>query len=333
MKLEIKAGPNGIEGGVRWPEAQEEMEKAGRVSPWMITTMKLMPPLMLARKMRGMMGFPNKDIARRPLETRHFSIDGPNGGVAVRSYKPAGDRLPVVVYFHGGGWIGGSVEVVENICRGIADKAGCVALNVDYRLAPEHKFPAGLEDCYAAAAWAAENAAALGGDPEKVFLAGDSAGGNFATVCTLLAKERKGPAFAGQILIYAAVLMAEGPGEGEEAGEASKNPLMAVVPKMYLRDRKLLTDPRVSPLLAKDLGGLPPALVITAEFCFIREQGEAYARKLSEAGVQVKALRYNGLGHAFLDKVGVWPYADGCVADIADYIDSSLRTASSTSSR
>jgi acetyl esterase/lipase len=108
---------------------------------------------------------------------------------------------------------------------------------------------------------------------------------------------------------------------------------MAVVPKMYLRDRKLLTDPRVSPLLAKDLGGLPPALVITAEFCFIREQGEAYARKLSEAGVQVKALRYNGLGHAFLDKVGVWPYADGCVADIADYIDSSLRTASSTSSR
>jgi len=320
----IKPGPNGTRGGALWPEAEEEMAKAGLANPGLVKIMRLMPKRALARKMRAMMGFPNKDIARKPLESKRFSVPGPGGDVPVRSYKPAGEGLPVVVFFHGGGWIGGSVDVVENICRGIADRAGCVALNVDYRLAPEHKFPAGLDDCLAAVEWASANAVSVGGDPSKLFVAGDSAGGNLATVCAMLAKDRGGPPIRGQVLIYPGVDMGFEPvadsGAAGKASTGASNPMASIIPGMYLRDRSLLSDPRVSPARARDFSGLPPAFVITAEFCFIRDQGEAYAKKLADAGVPVKALRYNGLGHAFLDKVGVWPYADDCVDDIARYI-------------
>ena len=319
MELEIRPGPRGLEGGQPWPATAAEMEKAGLANPGMMKVLKFVPKRVLAKKLRAMMGSENKNIARGALVEERFNVAGPNGPVPVRSYRPEGTArgLPIFVYFHGGGWIGGSVGVVENICRGVADRAHCVALNVDYRLAPEHPFPAGLEDCKVVAAWAVDHAREIGGDPSKVILAGDSAGGNLATVCALLAKQEKGPSYRGQVLIYAAVDM--GLSMGGEGSSA--NPLGNIIPSWYLRgDLGLMDDPRVSPARAKDLSGLPAALVVTAEYCFIRDQGESYARKLAAAGVPVAALRYNGLGHAFLDKVGVWPEADVCIEDIAAWI-------------
>ncbi|MBL8967577.1 MAG: alpha/beta hydrolase [Spirochaetaceae bacterium] len=325
MDVEIRPGPKGLEGGQPWPGTEEEMKKAGLANPGMMKVMKLMPKRLLAKKIRGMMGSENRNIAKGKLAENTFGIAGPNGAVPVRSYRPEGGAtgLPVFVYFHGGGWIGGSVGVVENICRGVADRGDCVALNVDYRLAPEHPFPQGLEDCRAVAEWSLAHATELGGDPSKVILAGDSAGGNLATVLALMARDAGRSAYKGQVLIYAAVDMNMDPG-GEKGGA---NPLGDLIPNWYLKgDLALMRDPRVSPTCANDHRGLPAALVITAEYCFIRGQGEDYARKLAAAGVPVKALRYNGLGHAFLDKVGLWPESDVCIEDIGAWIKETCGT-------
>jgi len=286
--------------------------------------MRLMPKRLIVALMRKMMGYPNKDIAKGQLKTQHLSIPGPNGDIPVRVYTPQaqpGQDLPILLYFHGGGWVGGSVEAVENIGRGIADRAGHIVINVDYRLAPEHKFPAGLEDCYAAVCWAAEHAAELGGDATRLVVAGDSAGGNFATVCCLLAHERSGPAIARQVLIYTAADMSGSylAEHGPQDGAASVD-LGDFIGSVYVDDKQMLSDPRCSPWLVEDLSYMPKALVITAEYCFIRDEGEAYARRLAAAGVETRTIRYNGVNHAFLDKVGVWPYADACIEEIAEVL-------------
>ncbi len=320
MNIEIRPGPLGETAGEPFPEVREEMDRMAKAGRFMRPAlMRLVPNQLVVRMMRKMFGFPNKDIAKGRVETRRLSIPGPGGDVPIRIYTPQGTDLPILLYFHGGGWVAGSVDAVENIGRGIADRAGCIVINVDYRLAPEHKFPAGLEDCYAAVKWAADHGRELAGDPTRIVVAGDSAGGNFATVCCLLAHERGGPGIAHQVLIYPGVDLSgryveqHGPQAGAEGMDMGD--FMASV---YVDGPEQLSDPRVSPWVVDDLSFMPPALVMTAEFCFIRDQGEGYARRLHEAGVNTRLLRYNGLNHAFLDKVGVWPYADGCIEDIAD---------------
>jgi acetyl esterase/lipase len=320
MKIEIRPGPGGAEGGEPFPEVREEMERMQKALRVMRPSlMRLVPNWLVVKLMRRMMGFPNRDIAKGRLETRYISIPGPNGDIPIRIYSPEGMDLPILLYFHGGGWVGGSVDAVENIGRGIADRAGHIVLNVDYRLAPEHKFPSGLEDCYAAIEWAAEHGRALGGDPSRIAVAGDSAGGNFATVCCLLAHERGGPRIAHQVLIYPGVDISGRHDEehGPQAG-ANGTPFDGLLRSTYVDDPALLADPRCSPWLAEDVSFMPPALVMTAEYCFIRDQGERYAEKLAASGVATRTIRYNGLNHAFLDKVGVWPYADACIEDIAE---------------
>jgi acetyl esterase/lipase len=300
------------------------MEKGRRIMR--PSLMRLVPNALIVKLMRRMMGSPNKDIAKGRMATRHMAIPGPDGDVPVRIYTPEGEGLPILLYFHGGGWVGGTVDVVENIARGIADLARHIVINVDYRLAPEHKFPAGLEDCYAVLEWAAEHGRELGGDPMRIAVAGDSAGGNFATVCCLLAKERGGPAISHQVLIYPGVDMSgrfleeHGPQEGAQGVE-----LQGFLESVYVERPELLEDPRCSPWLARDVSFMPPALVMTAEYCFLRDQGEAYAMKLAAAGVPTRAIRYNGLNHAFLDKVGVWSYADQCIEDIASVLSGRSR--------
>lgn len=321
--LECKDGPNGTAGGVPFPEVQEELDRMGSGGPlaqrWL---MKLLPRTLVVKKMREFMGFPNQDIAFDRVTTRRLSIPGPDGDVPVRVYTPEGTNLPLLVYFHGGGWIGGSVDTVENICRGIADRAGCIAINVDYRLAPEHRFPAGLEDCYAAVEWAHAKGRDLGGDPERLVVAGDSAGGNLATVCCLLAHERHGPRIGHQVLVYPGVDLSGcyAAERGPNGGPGPKLDTSNWIGSLYVERKELLADPRCSPWLIENPSFMPPALLISAEYCFIRDQGEAYAEKLAAAGVPVKAIRYNGVGHAFLDKVGVWKYADECIEDIGRYL-------------
>jgi acetyl esterase len=319
MQLEICPGPLGTDGGEPFPEVGKEMEMMAKGArffrPWL---MRLIPQKFLMNKIREKMGAPNKDIAKGKVESRLLQIPGPNGDIPIHVSKPEGEGLPIMLFFHGGGWFGGSVGQVENICRGIADRAGYVAINVDYRLAPEHKFPAGLEDCYAAVEWAAKHGEELGGDPARIVVAGDSAGGNFATVCCLLAHERGGPKISHQVLIYP-VVDVSGRYEEECGPEANGHGMdMSFISSLYTDDSDLMADPRVSPWVIEDLSFMPPAMVMTAEYCFIRDQGEAFGNRLAKAGVRTRVIRYNGLNHAYLDKIGVWSYADRCIDHIVE---------------
>ena len=251
-----------------------------------------------------------------------MEIAAPGRQIPARLYRPSDrDDLSVMVYFHGGGWVIGDLETHDSLCRSLAKTGGFAVIAVDYRLAPEHKFPAGLEDCYAAVKWAADHGRELGGDPTRIVVAGDSAGGNFATVCCLLARERGGPPISHQVLIYPGVDISGRYIEEHGAQDGARGmDLGGFMASVYVDRPELLSDPRCSPWLAKDVSFMPPALVMTAEYCFIRDQGEAYAKKLAAEGVPTRAIRYNGLSHAFLDKVGVWSYADACIDDIAQVL-------------
>ena len=228
-------------------------------------------------------------------------IPGPKGTIPVRIYTPEGEGpLPVLVYFHGGGWVLCNLDTHDPICRALANLVGCIVVSVDYRLAPEHKYPAAVEDCYAATCWVAENATAIGGDPTRLAVGGDSAGGNLTAVVSLIARDEDGPPIIFQLLIYP-VTDYYLPGtasytENQEGYLVTRTDMIWYFGH-YLSSQDEAQDPHVSPLKAPDLSNLPPAMVITAEFDPLRDEGEAYAQRLQEAGVPVILKRYNGLIH------------------------------------
>jgi acetyl esterase len=232
------------------------------------------------------------------------TIPGPDGvDVPVRIYWPTleAEPQPVVVFFHGGGWVIGSVESHDATVRSLAEQTGAIFVSVEYRLAPESRFPAAPEDCYAATAWVAANAASLGGDANRIAVAGDSAGGNLAAVVALMAKERGGPDLAFQLLIYPCTDMDSDrwPSVTENAkGYFLTADSMRWFYGHYIDDEHRF-NPYAAPIQAPDLSGLPPALVITAEFDPLRDEGEAYAARLREFGVPAEAERYDGMIHGF----------------------------------
>lgn len=226
--------------------------------------------------------------------------------VPVKLYRPkkAAGPLPVLLFFHGGGFMTCSVETHDFVPSYLAAKAGVLCLSVEYRLAPEHKFPVGLEDCYAACRWAVENAAALGLDPERVMVGGDSSGGNFAAAIALMARERGDLKLWKQVLVYPALEFA---GAVEKRSAQVYTPVGGAVegpsPMLtaYLTDpEKETRDPLVSPLLAKDVSGLPQALFIEGECDALADDGLMYAKRLRDAGVAVEWYVYRGMPHAFL---------------------------------
>jgi acetyl esterase len=230
------------------------------------------------------------------------AVPGPAGEIPVRVYRPSDDTaLPVLVWFHGGGWTIGSLETHDNTCRSLANAVGCVVVSVDYRLAPEHKFPAAAEDAFAATQWVAQHAAELGGDPKRIAVGGDSAGGNLAAVVSLLARDAGRPDLVFQLLVYPVTDHEfERPSMHENAtGYFLELESMRWFYNQYLRDERDGADWRFSPARAKDLSGLPPAFVLTAEFDPLRDQGEAYAAQLETAGCMVEARRYDGVFHGF----------------------------------
>ena len=241
---------------------------------------------------------------------RELELPGPAGPMRARLYAPAGGGTgarPLLVYYHGGGWVIGDLDTHDGVCRFLAAHSGALVLSVDYRLAPEHPFPAAVEDAEAAFAWAAAHAAELGADPARIAVGGDSAGGNLATVTSLLARDSAGPRPAMQLLIYPATdaddvhpsrrLFAE--------GFLLTAADMRWFEEHYLPDRAAAADPRVSVLRVEDLSGLPPAYVATAGFDPLRDEGEAYAERMRKAGVQVALRRHSGLVHSFANLTAV----------------------------
>lgn len=254
----------------------------------------------------------------------NLTIPGPNGEIPIRIYTPeVSENLPILVFFHGGGWVLGDLEAADPACRVVAASAGCMIVSVDYRLAPEHKFPAPVEDAYAATCWVAKNAENIGGNPHKISVVGDSAGGNLAAAVSLMARDRGQPSLASQILIYPVTSY----GFDTESYQLYKQgdcglsyDDMAWFWNHYLNQKSDGQNPYASPLLAPDLTNLPPAFIITAECDVLRDEGEAYAAKLQSAGVPVKLQRYQGMIHGF---VGMAPVLDGgkkALQDIVTYI-------------
>ena len=230
------------------------------------------------------------------------TIPGPIGEIPIRVYRPDGaGPFGIFVYLHGGGWVIGSLDTVDHSCRAVANQANCVVVSVDYRMAPEFKFPAPVEDCYAAVAWVAAHAEELKGDANRIAVGGDSAGGNLTIAVCLLARDRNGPRIAQQIPIYPVTNAAyDTPAYQENgAGYGLDLDAMKFFWNHYLRDEADASNPLASPMRAESLAGLPPALVLTAEFDPLRDEGEAYGAKLWESGVPAVVIRYRGVTHGF----------------------------------
>jgi len=239
-----------------------------------------------------------ESIAR--VENR--TVPGPAGQIPVRIYTPVGTApFPVLVYFHGGGWVIGNLDTHDGICRSLANRVGCLVVSVDYRLAPEHPFPAAPEDCYAATRWLAEHAGSLGGDKGRIAVGGDSAGGNLAAVVALMARDRGGPKLAFQLLVYPAT---DTDFETRSYRENSEGYFLTRADMVWFWNHYAPRDedrrnPYAAPLRAASLRGLPPALVITAEFDPLCDDGNAYAARLREDGVPVRLSQQDGLIHGF----------------------------------
>jgi acetyl esterase len=220
----------------------------------------------------------------------------------VRIYTPAGTGpFPLLVWFHGGGWVLGDLDSADPTARHLAVGAGCVVVSVDYRLAPETKFPGAADDCYAATQWTVQHAAAMHGDPDRIAVGGDSAGGNLAAAVSLMARDRRGPSLAFQLLVYPVTHcnFTTSSYQSFAEGYMLTRTSMQWYWNHYLQDVADANNPYAAPLVARDLSGLPPALVITAECDPLCDEGAAYAQRLKEAGVPTTYSCYDGMIHGF----------------------------------
>ena len=264
----------------------------------------------------------NPELAIGAVEDRTIETDV--GSIPVRIYRPqTGGELPILMNFHGGGWVIGDLDTADAVSRSLAEAANCIVVSVDYRLAPEHVYPAAVEDAYAATCWAAANAAELG-DSGKLAVTGESAGGNLAAVVCQKARDESGPRIDFQLLAYPVVDHDLSRGSYSENGEGY---LLETDTMVWFWDQycapERRSEPAASPLLADSLAGLPPALVITAEFDPLRDEGAAYAEALEAAGVSAKHICFEGLVHDFLATSAMF----GCSKAAFDQVVGELKQA------
>jgi acetyl esterase len=252
------------------------------------------------------------------VEDRKISGSGPE--IPVRIYTPAGPGpFPILVWYHGGGWVIGDLESADASARHLTVGAEYVTVSVDYRLAPDTKFPGPADDCYDAAMWAAQNAASINGDASRIAVGGDSAGGNLAAAVALMARDRGNPSLAFQLLVYPVTARNFNTNSYQQNadGYLLSKAGMQWYWEHYLQSPADAANPYAAPLAASDLSNLPPALVITAEFDPLCDEGEAYAQRLQDAGTPTTCTRYDGMIHGFFGMPAVIDKSKQAVAEAA----------------
>jgi len=264
-----------------------------------------------------------------PPEVKHIEnrfFQGPDGPIPLRVYRPRREKLPIFVFLHGGGFVIGGLDTHDGFCRTLAMSADCIVVSVDYRLAPEHRFPAAVEDSQAAFRWVREHAAELGGDPERVAIGGDSAGGNLSAVVCHLERDAGEPMPCFQLLIYPATDMTMSMPSIRTLGEGFflEKVGMDWFLDNYLETEEQRRDPRGSPLFLESCEGLPPAHVVTAGFDPLRDEGEAYAQKMRDDGVVVTEQREASLVHGFVN-MAIVREAQRAREDVARALRAALR--------
>ncbi len=276
------------------------------------------------------LGGPEERVAQ--VEKR--TIPGPAQPIPIRVYRPVlSEVLPTLVFFHGGGFVLCNLDTHDRLCRSLANASGCTVISVDYRLAPEHKFPAAVDDAYAATDYIARHAEEFRIDPQRIAVGGDSGGANLATVVALMAREQGGPRLKYQLLIYPVVDFQDRSASMQEFGHDHFLTLetMDWFIDQYVKNAEDRRHPYASPMNASDLSGLPRALVITAECDPLRDQGEAYGRKMQAAGVAVELKRYYGMIHPFFNLAGIVDMAKVAIADAGSALKKALGGAAQAS--
>jgi len=279
-----------------------------------------------ARELAGIDLTIGEAVAR--VENR--DIPGPSDPIPLRLYWPQGTGpFPLLVYFHGGGFVLGNVDTHDALCRTLTNEARCLTISVDYRLAPEHQFPAAVEDCFAATMWAAAHAAEIGGDSGRIAVGGNSAGGNLAAVVSQRARDQGGPLLVYQWLIYPVLAPPGTTPSYQENAEGYRLPreLMHWLWNQYLPDRILDRDPQAASLQAADLHHLPPALIVTAGYDPLRDEGELYAQRLRQADVPVRLVCYDSMIHGFFGYAAAHPGARDALLDAATSLRAALHAA------
>ncbi len=270
------------------------------------------------------------DLQGVPIgKTEDRTIPGPAGDIPVRIYTPVagGGTGPALVYYHGGGWVIGDLDTHDALCRTLANEAGCKVIAVHYRLAPEHPFPAAFDDAYAAVKWVEANSSEVGIDPNRVAVAGDSAGGNLAAAVCLRAKAEKGPQLAFQLLIYP---VTDAPRGTQSYKDFVEGYFLEAEGMDWFWNHYVLSagadpaDPFAAPLRAPTHAGLPPAYVVTAGFDVLRDEGKAYAEALKKAGVEVEYVNYEGMIHGFFNLQGALDVARDAVKAAAKALKEAL---------
>jgi acetyl esterase len=276
------------------------------------------------KELKALAQYPQENLFQIRDET--IKVSG-EGAIVLRIYKPIeGNTLPLLLYFHGGGFVVGDLESHDSTCRRLAKQNKCVVVAVDYRLAPENPFPIPCEDCYAALEWAVKNASSLGANPTQVAVMGDSAGGNLATVVAMMARDKDGPKICCQVLIYPttdATLSADSINK-LATGYVLTREMMQWFVHHYCGNETDLKQPYLSPLFAENLKSLPPALIVTAEFDPLKGEGEAYAKKLKENGNQVVFKEYAGMIHVFFQMPKFLPEARMAEAQVSSFLQQYL---------
>lgn len=273
---------------------------------------------------RHIMNIPPPPFSPPPIGSAADSIiSRPGSDLAIRIYTPLGKGpFPILAYFHGGGFVLGNLDSHDPVCRNLCAGAHCIVMSVDYRLAPENKFPAAIDDCLAATRWAAENAGSIRGIRNRIAVAGDSSGANLSTVTAMRIRDEGGPELCAQLLVYP-VTDHHTPGTPsikEFAGLFLTWEEMVWFSEQYLNDPSEIDHPHVHPLRAKNLSGLPPALVMTAECDPLRDEGERYAGRMASQGVPVRHIRYDGMIHGFFVLLGIIDHARQAHNDACEWL-------------